>query len=80
MAPAVFFLLLAIWMQELSLIGIRPAAAVGVALLAGVAYELERYRRLAQAGPSTAAALAALGRVAKGRRRPAPRAVRPILR
>ena len=79
MAPTVFFLLLAIWMQELMLVGIAAAGPIGVALLAATTFELLRYRRRADAQASLSATLEALGRASRGRRRTTTRpAVRPV--
>lgn len=76
MAPAVLFLLLGLWMQELALIGVRNASLVGVACLLSSALTLAGYRRNARV--STAAALAALGRVAHARSMPRRRTVRVV--
>ena len=62
MATATLFLLLAIWMQELAIIGIDEAAALGAGLLAVSAVVLLRYRRVAQGAPSLSATLAAHAR------------------
>jgi hypothetical protein len=67
MATAAFFLLLAIWMQELSLIGIRAASLIGVALLAASAWRLWDVHRAGQAVGNPGAALAALRRSARTR-------------
>ena len=79
MAPAVLFLLLGIWMQELSLVGIHNAPLVGVLCLVSSAAALAGYRRSAQSKVTTASVLAALGRAAHARTTPRPRpAVRVV--
>ena len=76
MAPAVFFLLLGIWMQELSLFGVRNAPLLGVACLVSSALALAGYRR--QATVPTPSVLAALGRAARAQATPPRRAVRVV--
>lgn len=80
MAPAVLFLLLGIWMQELSLVGIRTAPLLGVLCLVSSALALAVYRRDAQAKTSTASVLAALGRAAQARATPRPRPAIRVVR
>jgi hypothetical protein len=76
MAPAVLFLLLGIWMQELSVVGMRNAPLLGAASLASSALVLLRYRR--RASLPTRSMLAALGRAAQTTTRPPRRAVRVV--
>ena len=73
MAPAVLFLLLGVWMQELALIGVRDAHIVGFLCLVSAAVALESYRRKREGRVTTAVTLAALGRAAHARTAPRPR-------
>ena len=73
MAPAVFFLLLGMWMEELSLLGIRNAPLLGVACLVSSGAALANYARAVNAQASTARMLAALGRAAHAKTTPRPR-------
>jgi hypothetical protein len=77
-AAAVFFLLMGVWMQELSLLGMRNAPLLGVLCLVSSALALANYRRSTSA--STASVLAALGRAAHARATPKPRAAVRLVR
>ena len=77
MAPAVLFLLLGIWMRELSLVGFHTAPLLGAASLASAALVLFSYRRRRASAP-TRSVLAALGRAAHANTRPTRGAVRVV--
>ncbi|MBA3653801.1 MAG: hypothetical protein H0W70_06360 [Actinobacteria bacterium] len=62
MAPAVLFLLLGLWMEELALVGLRSASLLGVVCLGSAALALVAYYRGVRDTTNTASALAALGR------------------
>jgi hypothetical protein len=74
----VFFLLFALWMEELAVIGVWSAALIGGAALATAALLLYGYARELSASSDAGAALAALRRVSAGRRGAVPRTVRTI--
>ncbi len=76
MAPTVFFLLLGIWMAELSLFGMRNAPLLGVACLVSAALCLAGYRR--HAPVPTPSVLAELGRAARAKATPPRGAVRAV--
>jgi thiol:disulfide interchange protein len=77
MATAVLFLLTAIWMQELALMGVHAAALVGAMLLLATGAIAAAHQRKSRAGSKSATALVALRRVAAGRS-VTPRSVRTL--